>query len=44
VIEEIQDMSVVNRRIALRGVSEEEMKVVNQVMNRIIDNCKSDLL
>lgn len=41
VIREIQEMAIVNRQKALRGISIQEMELVNDVMGRIIDNCKS---
>lgn len=40
-ISEIHEMAVTNRQKALENISEEEMKVVNSVMNRIIGNCQS---
>lgn len=41
VIREIQEMAVINRQKALRGISVQEMELVNDVMARIIENCKS---
>lgn len=40
IINAIHEVSVVNRQKALENVTEEEMKVVNSVMNKIIANCR----
>ncbi len=42
IINAIHEVSVVNRQKALENVTEEEMKLVNSVMNKIIGNCRTE--
>jgi len=39
IIEDIHDVVIQNRRVALKDISPEDIQMVNRILNRMIDNC-----
>jgi MarR family transcriptional regulator for hemolysin len=43
IIEDMHQVVIQNRKVALDGISNEDIQLVNKVLNRIIDNCSSSV-
>lgn len=41
IIEDMHQVVIQNRQVALAGISQEEIMLVNKVLNRVIENCKA---
>ena len=41
IIEDMHQVVIQNRQVALDGISQEEIMLVNKVLNQVIENCKA---
>ncbi len=41
IIEDMHQVVIQNRQVALAGISQEEIMLVNKVLNQVIENCKA---
>ena len=40
IIEQVQDLVMENRKVALSGINPEDLEIMNRVFNKIIQNCR----